>query len=254
MHRLFTARVVDNQPLNSRTYLISLEPLDSTIDPVPGQFYMLQAGDSLDPLLKRPFSYFRKTVETIQFLYAVRGKGTAWLSSLRPGARLQAIGPLGNGYPEPSHAGKPLLIGGGVGIASLFPLAERLASGIHIIYGARCKSELLMVHELQNLCRDIILCTDDCSFGTEGKVTDVLSDFLSHSGSVPYVIYACGPRPMLASIADIIRDSSIKGYASLEENMACGFGACLGCSVKTVNGYKRVCKEGPVFPIEEIVW
>jgi dihydroorotate dehydrogenase electron transfer subunit len=102
----------------------------------------------------------------------------------------------------------------------------------------------------------LTVCTDDCSFGEEGMVDEIFMKFLRSHESLrtSCVLYACGPKPMLRAVAKVARDYGIKGYASLEENMACGFGACLGCTVKTVHGYKRVCKEGPVFPIDEIVW
>ena len=124
------------------------------------------------------------------------------------------------------------------------------------MYGARCRDDLMMLEELEKLGHELITCTDDCSFGREGLVTDVLKAFLAENTSSlgSLVIYACGPKPMLRVVSETAREKGVKGFLSLEENMACGFGACLGCAVRTVHGYKRVCKEGPVFPIEEIVW
>ncbi len=254
MHRIFTAKVTGNAPLNKLNFLLSVEPIEPVTDPSPGQFYMIQTGNSLDPLLKRPFSYFRKTVDTIQFLYTVKGRGTLQMKALKPGDQMRVIGPLGNGYTKPPKGLSPLLIAGGIGAASLFPLAERLRQKICFIYGARCKSDLLILNQLERLGIEMITCTDDRSFGRAGKVTDVLTGFLASSKGVSYVIYACGPKPMLSAVSRIATSNHIRGFASLEENMACGFGACLGCAVQTVNGYKRVCKEGPVFPMEEIVW
>lgn len=256
MYKIFTAKVIDNLPLNKKNYLLTIEPLDPISEPSPGQFYMVGTGNSFDPLLKRPFSYFRKTAQAIQFLYTVKGKGTAQMKALKPGDGMQLIGPLGTGYPKPPKGYIPLLIAGGIGIASLFSLAECLTKKPSLIYGSRCKDDLLILNELEKLGSEIITCTDDCSFGREGMVTDVLTNFLASPSSkgTSYMIYACGPKPMLAAISQIALDKHIKGYVSLEENMACGFGACLGCSVKTGKGYKRVCKEGPVFPIEDIVW
>jgi len=230
--------------------------MDQVIEPEPGQFYMIEVGNAFDPLLKRPFSYFRRTSGTIQFLYTVKGKGTSFMKEFKQGRIINIIGPLGTGYPNPKNGFTPLLIAGGIGIASIFSLAEKLAKKSCIIYGARSKDDLLMLNELGKMGAEIITCTDDCSFGKEGLVTDVLNDFInSHSTSLDsYVLYACGPRLMLEALSKISIDRGIKGYISLEENMACGFGACLGCAVKTNRGYKRVCKEGPVFPIEEIVW
>ena len=113
-----------------------------------------------------------------------------------------------------------------------------------------------MLDELQQLGDQFIVCTNDCSVGKEGLVDKALNDFLDSRPPdiASYVIYACGPGPMLEAVAKIAAEKKIKGYVSLEEKMGCGFGACLGCAVKTTKGYKRVCKEGPVFPMEEIIW
>lgn len=256
MRRIFAAKVIENLPLNRKNHLLTIEPLQPTIEPTPGQFYMIETCNSLDPLLKRPFSYVRKTSRTIQFIFTVKGKGTARMKALKQGDEMQVIGPLGTGYPNPGKGCTPLLIAGGIGIASLFPLSERLTSKTCFIYGARCKNDLLMLNELERSGAHLIACTDDCSLGREGTVTDILTEFLASPSSrgTTYTIYACGPKPMLSAVAEIARSNQVKGFASLEENMACGFGACLGCAVQTVKGYKRVCKEGPVFPLEEIVW
>jgi dihydroorotate dehydrogenase electron transfer subunit len=217
---------------------------------------MIETGDSYDPLLKRPFSYFKKTRETVQFIYTVKGKGTSLMKDFTRGRIINVLGPLGTAYPKPEDGYTALLIAGGIGIASLFSLAETLGGKSYMLYGARGRDELVMLDELQKTGTPIITCTDDCSFGKEGLVTDILEDFLvSHPPSLtPFLMYACGPRPMIASVSKIAAHKGIKGYISLEETMACGFGACLGCAVKTIYGYKRVCKEGPVFPIEEIEW
>jgi dihydroorotate dehydrogenase electron transfer subunit len=219
-------------------------------------------------LLKRPFSYFRKTGEGIQFLYTIKGKGTSLMKDFKQGKFININGPFGTGYPKLEKGYTPLLVAGGIGIASIFSLAETFAKKALIFYGARNKDEILALNELKGLTDELIISTDDGSLGVKGTVIDVLNDFLTrHSfpsripkafgtgfGITRHLLYACGPKPMLEAISKIVIDKGIKGYVSMEENMACGFGACLGCAVKTINGYKRVCKEGPVFPIEEIVW
>ena len=231
-------------------------PLAPVIDPKPGQFYMIQVSESYDPLLKRPFCCLRKTPETMQFLYTVRGKGTSLMREFRKGQILNLIGPLGSGYPEALIGCSPVVIAGGTGIASLFSLIEKIGAGSRVIYGARSKDDLLMLNELDKMGIRLTVCTDDCSFGEEGMVDEIFMKFLLTHESLrtSCLLYACGPKPMLKAVVAVARDYGIKGYASLEENMACGFGACLGCVVKTLHGYKRVCKEGPVFPIEDIVW
>jgi len=256
LSRYFKASISDNLSLNDKNNILAIKPLEPSVDPEPGQFYMIEVNDSNDPLLKRPFSYFRKTRETIQFVYTVKGKGTAMMKGFKRGRIINVIGPLGTAYPKPEEGYAPLLIAGGIGMASLFPLATLLKKKAFLIYGAKTKDELVMFDELKKCGSEMVTCTDDCSFGKEGLVTDILKDFLtSHPPLLkPYLIYSCGPKPMLRAVSRIAMDRGIRGYFSLEENMACGFGACLGCATKTVSGYKRVCKEGPVFPLEDIVW
>jgi len=220
---------------------------------------MIAVSNAYDPLLKRPFSYFKNTSDGIHFLYSVKGKGTSLMKDLKQGDIISLVGPLGTGYPTPEESSIPLLIAGGTGIASIFSLADELSQETYFLQGAKCRDEFIMTDELKELKSRPIMCmncTEDGSFGGKGTVVDILKEFLA-SGSLHIglcVLYACGPKGMLESIAKIAHNFSIKGYVSLEENMACGFGACLGCAVKTVHGYKRVCKEGPVFPIEEIEW
>lgn len=259
MNRYFKAKVLSNTRLNTNTFLLTLQPAEQVREPVPGQFYMIETGSSYDPLLKRPFSYLRRTPEGIEFLYSIRGKGTRLMRDFQPGKTVQAIGPLGNGYPKAGARNTPVLIAGGTGVASIFSLAAQLPRKAYILYGARCSEDLILLNEVKELKhRDIVCidCTDDGSCGIKGTVIDALNELLAADFSkIPSpLLYACGPRPMLESLSRIARDKKLKGYVSLEEHMACGFGACLGCTVSTVKGNKRVCKEGPVFPIREVVW
>lgn len=277
MSRYFKAKIISNLPLNSKNNLLTIKPLETTIDPEPGQFYMIEPADSYDPLLKRPFSFFRKTSEGIQFLYTIKGKGTSLMRDFKVGEVIHIIGPLGIGYPKPEDGYIPLLIAGGIGIASLFTFAELLSKKAYLLYGAKCKDDLLMLDELKGLGHELIFCTDDCSCGKAGTVVDILNDFLTQNSSfiTRSLLYACGPQPMLKALSKLALEKGIKGYVSVEENMACGVGACQGCVVKVRRQkaesrrqelkyairnpeseitYKRVCKEGPVFPIEEIVW
>lgn len=259
MNSYFSAKVLSNTPLNANTFLLILQPVEQVREPVPGQFYMIETGSSYDPLLKRPFSYLRRTPEGIQFLYSIRGKGTILMRDFQPGKNVRAIGPLGNGYPKAGTRNTPVLIAGGTGVASIFSLAAQLPRKAYILYGARCSEDLILLNEVKGLeQRNIVCidCTDDGSCGLKGTVIDALNNLLSSDFAKIHspLLYACGPRPMLESLSRIAREKKLKGYVSLEEHMACGFGACLGCTVSTVKGNKRVCKEGPVFPIREIVW
>ncbi|MBA3060940.1 MAG: dihydroorotate dehydrogenase electron transfer subunit [Nitrospirae bacterium] len=261
MSKYIRAKITENTPVNKDHNLLVLSPDNIQQHPLPGQFYMIGTDFSYDPLLKRPFSIFRETSSAeggeLQFLYRIKGKGTKRLKEMKKGETVNLLGPLGNGYPMPGKNLTPILIAGGIGIASLFPLAEKLSGNIHLFYGARTKNELLMLNELKGLVKkELLISADDGSEGTKGTVVDVLNNFFTrHSSLVTrHLLYACGPSPMLEAVSKLAAEKGIKGYISMEENMACGVGACLGCTVKTKKGYKRVCKEGPVFSAEEIVW
>ncbi len=255
MSKNFQARVITNSALNSKIYLLEIAPLEETTVPSPGQFYMIQPDSSFDPLLKRPFSYLRKKANRIQFLYAIRGKGTGLMKNFPQGKIINMTGPFGNGYPVHNDNRIPLLIAGGTGIASILSLYCELNKK-YLIYGAKTRDELVLIDEIEKSGGEFFICTNDCSYGKKGMVDELLRDFISSHQDIisSVVIYACGPKPMLKSISKIASENNIKGFASLEENMACGFGACLGCAVKTKKGYQRVCKEGTVFPFAEIVW
>ena len=225
-------------------------------EPRPGQFFMVEVNKGTDPLLKRAFSLFRKTAQGVQILYRVRGKGTTVLKEMKEGSLVEVLGPLGTCYPPPSEGSVPLVIAGGIGIASVFSFVEQVSGRAIVFYGARTKDDLLMLNELQGSAKEVLVSTDDGSAGQKGTIADSLSAYLSGPQSpIPnYRIYACGPHLLLKAISDIARAHKIPAYLSMEEHMACGIGACLGCVVKTRNGYTRVCKEGPVFEAREIVW
>lgn len=255
MSKNFRAKVINNFALNPRTFLLEIEPIEETIAPKPGQFYMIQPDSSYDPLLKRPFSYIRKSNGKIQFLCAIKGKGTRLMMNFHSNKIISMLGPFGNGYPIFKSNHISLLIAGGTGIASILSLSNEVQNK-YLIYGARTRDELLLLDKIEELGDRFIVCTNDCSYGKKGMVDELLKDFInSHKDNInSIIIYACGPLPMLKAISKISAENNIKGFASLEENMACGFGACLGCAVKTKQGYQRVCKEGPVFPFKEIIW
>jgi len=269
LSRYFTAEIADNRPLNNEYNLLTFSPLAPAQEPEPGQFYMISTfgksgaqssyEDTHDPLLKRPFSLFRKTTKGLQILFRIRGRGTAMMRELKKGSRIEVLGPLGNSYPSPPRNKTPLIIAGGIGIASLFYFAERLSRAkkkAYISYGVRSEKELFMVEELKRFAKELSISTDDGSCGERGCVTDIAGNLLSHipALSTNCVMYACGPRKMLEAVSGMAKQRGIEAYLSMEEVMACGVGACLGCVVGTVNGYKRVCKEGPVFNGQEIVW
>lgn len=216
---------------------------------------MLSVDSRLDPLLKRPFSLHRLISGDLQFLYRVVGKATNILKAKKTGDTMELIGPLGNGFPLDEREGvKPILVAGGMGIAPLVALAEKFAKRQPVFfYGARRADEVLCLDELNSIGIPPIISTDDGSSGHQGVVTDLLDEFLSRQSSSA-AIYSCGPKPMLMALSGIAKKYKIMAHMALEESMACGVGACLGCVIKTVDGYKRVCKEGPVFSSDDIMW
>ena len=207
-----------------------------------GQFYLLRVPGALDPLLGRPISIFESNAETGEttFVYQSVGRGTAQFAALLPGQAIDAQGPYGNGFPlEP---GRAVVIGGGIGIAPLHQLVKELRSSdptrqIDVYLGFR--EEAYCVEEFERYASSV-------SVNLGGIVTrDV--DF-----SLSATFYACGPAPMLRAAAKQAQEEQARLYVSLEKHMACGVGACLGCTCQTTGGAKRVCKDGPVFRYEEV--
>lgn len=257
MGRYFKVRITENRQLSKEYNLLTLTPLSGTKEPEPGQFYMIGNVSDRDPLLKRPFSLFRKTSAGLQILYRVKGKGTITLRDRPEGTVMDVIGPLGNSYPIPDKEAVPLIIAGGIGIASVYSLIESFKGKAHVFYGARSADDLLFIDDLRQISGELNITTDDGSYGGKGNIIDALGLFLTQNSKLKtqnLVLYACGPKPMFEAINSLAREKKITTYISMEETMACGIGVCLGCVVKTVKGYERVCKEGPVFSIDKVVW
>jgi dihydroorotate dehydrogenase electron transfer subunit len=257
LNRLFKATVVENKQIINNHYLITLHPLEKIQKPKPGNFFMLSVGSGLDPLLKRPLSIHRLVNGGFQHLYRLVGKGTDMLSKRRPGDTLEILGPLGNSFPVPKANDKMILVAGGLGIAPVFSIAEKYSKRKPLLfYGAKTINEVLCINELKSIGIDPVLSSDDGTVGKKGNIVNVLKKYLvkQSSSNTRCVIYACGPGPMLKSISALSEKHNVSSYIALEQTMACGLGTCLGCVVSTTAGYKRVCREGPVFPAEEIVW
>lgn len=206
----------------------------------PGQFYMVRAWER-DPLLFRPLSAFDLSPGEISFLYGVRGRGTCLLSRLSPGEELELLGPLGNGWPEPP--GRLALVGGGLGIAALY-LAAKAFGGAHVYLGFPGRP--FLVEAFREVAAGLRVASESGEGGERGLVTRIFPPEGYDA------CYACGPRPMLAAIWEACRRAGVALFVSLEERMACGLGACLGCTVFTKDGPKRVCRDGPVFRAEEV--
>ncbi|MBI4974851.1 MAG: dihydroorotate dehydrogenase electron transfer subunit [Candidatus Omnitrophica bacterium] len=232
----------------------------------PGQFIEIRCSDDLNPLLRRPLGLHRILKNGIEVLYEVVGKGTALLSKKRKGESLDIIGPLGNGFDIKAGMGQAtIIIAGGIGVAPLVSLAEEIARSprpalhgreLYVLIGACKRSHILCEKDFKKLGAKVLIATEDGSKGYKGLATDLLKDFLNPKPYILYpAIYACGPNEMLKTVAWIAKDRRIPCQISLEERMACGVGACLGCAVKVKGGgYKMVCKDGPIFNAEEIAW
>ena len=197
--------------------------------------------------LRRPLSVYDKDDTSVTIVYKVVGQGTEIMSKMKD-EKLDVLTGLGNGYNLENSGNEPLLIGGGVGVPPLYLLAKRLISqnkNVKVILGFNTKSEIILKEEFEKLGAKVYITTVDGSYGIKGFVTDAISN-LDYS-----YVYTCGPLPMLKAVYNNTKTS---GEYSFEERMGCGFGACMGCSCKTLYGNKRICKDGPVLKREEIIW
>jgi NAD(P)H-flavin reductase len=216
--------------------------------PQPGQFYMLTAaerwggGEGERPFLPRAFSVLRANGGELQFLIEDVGPGTKRLSELGPGEDLAIVGPLGNGFAPPRDGRRPILVGGGVGIAPLAIWQDALPGDTRVLLGFRDAARAAGAA----LLTDPTVATDDGSVGRHGLVTELLEDELDAHDGDGAEVYACGPPPMLEAVRAISTDRGVPAQLALESGMACGFGACFGCVVPTVDGYIRLCVDGPV--------
>ena len=221
----------------------------------PGQFVMLYLPPGRQQQLPRPLSIFRvdRERQEITLFFQVRGEGTGILASAEPGSLLKLLGPLGTGFPPvPANS---VLVAGGIGIAPLVYLAAEAVKPCSLIYAARRADQLVCPPaDLKMAGANLLEVTEDGSRGEMGSATDLLARLLNSDHSSYNAIFACGPRPMLQAVADLGRKNRMPTFVSLEERMACGIGACLGCAVATTDGYKRVCHDGPVFPAEVVTF
>jgi dihydroorotate dehydrogenase electron transfer subunit len=230
----------------------------------PGQFVMLSPGPLAaaprsDPLLPRPMAVYRARAADgaaeVEILYQRTGRGTALLAEALPGQSVGVVGPLGRGFGAPGPGERALLVAGGTGIASVHELAARL-SGTHdvvVLLGARTSAELMGVEDFEALGVDLRLATEDGSRGMRALVTELLEAALDETG--PACIYACGPTPMMRRCAEIAAARGRPCVASLENQMACGFGVCLGCAVPlTAGGFALLCRDGPMLDSDAIDW
>jgi dihydroorotate dehydrogenase electron transfer subunit len=243
--------ILSIEHLNSAYFIIRLDIGEAAIEVKPGHFFELKNPKFRHPLLRKPISVYDEQDETLSFMIKRLGKGTEQLSQLQKGDEIDLLGPLGNSFPAIDGI-NAVLVSGGIGYPPLFFLKKQLLQAgkqVWWLHGGRGKEDVFPADEIW---------TDAGSIGHAGFVTKGLAEYLKQAK--PDVIYACGPKPMLKTCAEIASKHAIPLYVSLEEYMACGIGVCHGCAVKVKADnaigvdYKTVCKDGPVFNAKEIVW
>lgn len=275
------AKILVNQRIapDHHKMVLELEGFKGAIK--PGQFFHIRSGTDYDPLLRRPLSLHRlgDRPNVVELLYKIVGRGTHLMSRRSKGTYLDAIGPLGNGFKIEKAQENFIIVAGGMGIAPLLALCDELAKfrkkTITVILGARTADYVVCENEFRDLKANVIITTEDGSRGNKGLVTDMLVNVIKefdlrettgpladkHTSGItignyhPLVgVYTCGCTPMLKEVKKICKHYNVQAQGSMEERMGCAIGACLGCVVETTNGYKRVCKDGPVFNLEEIIF
>ena len=282
--------VIENKQLTPTTWRMKLQGDVSAVT-APGQFINIKLDGHF---LRRPISicdvecgtckadpYHSSNINTPDFLegiitiiYKVLGHGTEEMTSLEPGYELDVLTGLGNGYDLCDAGERPLLIGGGVGIPPMYLAARRLKeqtdADVTVILGFNTSDEAYYIEEFEELGCKVVTASADGSLGIKGFVTDAFDELMIRSsvsdegsektpdekdGLQFSYFFTCGPEPMLRAVYDkLYTRAGISGQMSFEERMGCGFGACMGCSCRTVTGYKRICKDGPVLRTEEILW
>jgi len=240
--------VKENKALSSGIFKMVLEGDTSAIT-APGQFVNIKLPGRY---LRRPISVCDSEPGRLTLIYKLLGEGTAYMSLMAPGTDLDILTGLGNGYDLRKAGRFPLVIGGGVGVPPMYKLTKELLGDgriercITVVLGFNTASEVFLEKEFRDLVHNVIVTTVDGSYGIKGYVTTPLTEV----NFTDY--YACGPLPMLKAVRNALGEE--RGQLSLEERMGCGFGACMGCSIKVKGGYKRVCKDGPVFSSSELLW
>ena len=267
---IYIGEISRNEEIQEDCFLMKMKVAPSFENPLPGQFVMIRIAGLNDPFLSRPISIYSfsrgKNYCSIELLYRVVGKGTQILAGLIEGSQVEIHGPLGNGFEFQTVKKNIVFIAGGIGIAPLSLLIESLCrrsdcsrSVMTVYLGFQGASTVVGLDKLKKLCRDITICTDDGTLGTKGFVTQIFQKNMKKFSPDNTSIYTCGPKEMLKSLAKILNKSKFNCQVSLEERMACGTGACMGCAVAIKNkkgtfDYKRVCADGPVFNLADIIW
>jgi len=254
------AKILSNKLVGHVYYKMVLDAPYIARKAKPGQFVQIKCSDGLEPFLRRPFSIHRVN-GNIEILYEVVGKGTDILARKKEGEFLEILGPLGNGFAMPRKTNsepRAIIIAGGIGAAPLVYLAEELARErikTVVLIGAKTKDAILCEKDFKKIVCEVYVSTDDGTYGCHGFVSRLFHNILKTTESrFETIVYVCGPHGMLKCIAEICAERNFECQVSLEEKMACGMGACLGCAVPTKSGNKLACKDGPVFNACDLSW
>lgn len=279
------SKVIFNEKLNGDSYRMFINTPEIALEAKPGQFLMVRVSETNDPLFRRPFSIFRVRITHdclgVEIIYKIVGRATRLMSKLRPGEKLDIIGPLGNGFELRKDRKTQILIGGGTGIASLFMLGEVISKeqdlNLIILIGAKNRDSVILEEEFRSLNAKVMVSTDDGTYGYRGFVTEMFLDlFENKKVSQDCSLYCSGPESMLKQLALICKKFNLDCQIAMQRNMMCGFGACLSCVCKidpdhilkrrNLNsshiqiipgskfGYALTCKDGPVFDIDEVIF
>ena len=248
----YTCEVVYNAKLADNVFALTVVSRDLAAEVRAGQFLHIKCGE--ERLLRRPVSICRVRGGTLEFVIEVKGEGTRWLSKREPGNKLDILGPLGKGFYVPD--GRIIAVGGGIGAPPMLFVAETATCDVTAVIGFRSIDRIILEKEFAAVCEKVYITTDDGSSGLRGSVTEPLQELLDSGGYS--AVLACGPHAMLSAVARLCRFYNIPCQVSMEERMGCGVGACLVCACATVSGgnenKSRICKDGPVFDAEEIIW
>lgn len=245
-------QIIEKEILNENTVSFTLFCPEIACQSKPGQFIHVKCGR--EDTLRRPISICETTKDTVRIVFQIKGSGTQWLSRREIGTSLSILGPLGNGYELESFS-RILLVGGGIGVAPLLSIAQK-NENCDSILGYKDRNSVILNEEFESLCKNTVIMTDDGSFREKGFVTDGMKKLLSENKYD--CVCACGPLAMLKNVSDLSKENNISCFVSLEERMGCGVGACLTCAVlikrDNVTDYLRVCKDGPVFNSNEVLF
>ena len=248
--------IVTKEQLKNDIFKFGIKSEKMSNEALCGQFLEIRVNDDIEPFLRRPISIHKidKENQILEFIFQVKGKGTEILSHKNVGDKISIMGPLGKGHFEFENYKKIAIIGGGIGVFPLYELAKQAKENAEVTtyLGFRSKDFVILENEFSGVSNKLVITTDDGSYKENGFAINYLKE--DCKTEKPDCIYACGPLPMLKAVRDFAIENNIPAQVSLEERMGCGIGICLGCAVKDKHseGYKHVCKDGPVFYVNDV--